>query len=316
MIRGYICPFNFTIEIKMIDDATRSRVAELHEGKKSLREIAAELNITKSAVTTALKKLAAAAPPKIIISEIKPVEMDSKKADDFMNSLVSAGPAPAPAAATGKKSTATPKPVPDSFLAALMADDEPKPKRGRQSKAAAAAPPPKREARAQTPPPRVMDKGELIGKITLNVQTFPEMLADIVKPNREEFIEHLPKKSQSELTGLLSLIEYQRSVTNTAAVMKTLTLTGASLLEMGTKRFLKMRTEGFADMLKNEPSIDGILKEIAMENANGIISKYQSPTARLTLLVVTSLMSIDARNRQRSGAAPVPEAVTNKYNDL
>jgi hypothetical protein len=98
--------------------------------------------------------------------------------------------------------------------------------------------------------------------------------------------------------------------------MKTLTLTGASLLEMGTKRFLKMRTEGFADMLKNEPSIDGILKEIAMENANGIISKYQSPTARLTLLVVTSLMSIDARNRQRSGAAPVPEAVTNKYNDL
>ena len=301
----------------MIDDATRSRVAELHEGKKSLREIAAELNITKSAVTTALKKLAAAAPPKIIISEIKPVDMDSKKADDFMNSLVSAAPAPAaaPAAATGKKSTAGPKPVPDSFLAALMADDEPKPKRGRQTKAAA-PPPPKREARAQTPPPRVMDKGELIGKITLNVQTFPEMLADIVKPNREEFIEHLPKKSQSELTGLLSLIEYQRSVTNTAAVMKTLTLTGASLLEMGTKRFLKMRTEGFADMLKNEPSIDGILKEIAMENANGIISKYQSPTARLTLLVVTSLMSIDARNRQRSGAAPVPEAVSNKYNDL
>ena len=312
MIRGYICPFNFTIEIKMIDDATRSRVAELHEGKKSLREIAAELNITKSAVTTALKKLAAAAPPKIIISEIKPVDMDSKKADDFMNSLVSAAPAPAPAA---KKTAAGPKPVPDSFLAALMADDEPKPKRGRQTKAAA-PPPPKREARAQTPPPRVMDKGELIGKITLNVQTFPEMLADIVKPNREEFIEHLPKKSQSELTGLLSLIEYQRSVTNTAAVMKTLTLTGASLLEMGTKRFLKMRTEGFADMLKNEPSIDGILKEIAMENANGIISKYQSPTARLTLLVVTSLMSVDARNRQRSGAAPVPEAVTNKYNDL
>ena len=83
----------------MIDDATRSRVAELHEGKKSLREIAAELNITKSAVSTALKKLAAAAPPKIIISEIKPVEMDSKKADDFMNSLVSAAPAPAAAPA-------------------------------------------------------------------------------------------------------------------------------------------------------------------------------------------------------------------------
>lgn len=295
----------------MIDDATRSRVAELHEGKKSLREIAAELNITKSAVSTALKKLAAAAPPKIIISEIKPVEMDSKKADEFMNSFVSA-PAPAPPA----KATAGPKPVPESFLAALMADVEPKPKRGRQTKTAAAAAPPKREARAQTPPPRVMDKGELIGKITLNVQTFPEMLIDIVKPNREEFIEHLPKKSQNELTGLLSLIEYQRSVTNTAAVMKTLTLTGASLLEMGTKRFLKMRTEGFADMLKNEPSIDGILKEIAMENANGIISKYQSPTARLTLLVVTSLMSVDARNRQRSGAAPIAESVETKYGDL
>jgi hypothetical protein len=299
----------------MIDDATRSRVAELHEGKKSLREIAAELNITKSAVSTALKRLAAAAPPKIIISEIKPVEMDSKKADDFMNSLVSAAPAPTAAAPAAKKSTAGPKPVPESFLAALMADDEPKPKRGRQTKAAA-APPPKHEARAQTPPPRVMDKGELIGKITLNVQTFPEMLADIVKPNREEFIEHLPKKSLNELTGILSLIEYQRSVTNTAAVMKTLTLTGASLLEMGTKRFLKMRTEGFADMLKNEPSIDGILKEIAMENANGIISKYQSPTARLTLLVVTSLMSVDARNRQRSVAAPIAESVETKYGDL
>jgi hypothetical protein len=77
-----------------------------------------------------------------------------------------------------------------------------------------------------------------------------------------------------------------------------------------------MRTEGFADMLRNEPTIDGILKEIAMENANGIISKYQSPTARLTLLVVTSLMSVDARNRQRSATAPIAASVETKYGDL
>jgi hypothetical protein len=156
----------------------------------------------------------------------------------------------------------------------------------------------------------------LIGKITLNVQTFPDMLADIIKPSRDEFIDNLGSKSQSDLASLLSLIEYKRSVANTAAVMKTLTLTGASLLEMGTKRFLKMRTDGFADMLRNEPSIDGILKEIAMENANGIISKYQSPTARLTLLVVTSLMSVDARNRQRSATAPIAESVEKQYGDL
>jgi hypothetical protein len=305
-----------------IDEETRAKIIELDKQNNSLREIAGKLGIGKSTVSTVLKKAAAAikpvdappAPPEIIISDVVETNMDTAVVDNFMNSLTSGG---------GGGGSA-PKPVPagqDAFIQSLMKDlatDEKPKARGRQAKA-----PVEKPTRIFEPPAQleifkapVADKGELIGKITLNAQTFPDMFKDILKPTKEDFIANLPKKSTTELTSLLSMIEYQRSVTNTANVMKSITVTGAAVLEMGTKKFLKMRTDGFAEMIRAMPELDGILKEIAMENQSGIISRYQSPTVRLTALVVTTLMAVDAKNRTSTVQAPMPQDIQQEYTDM
>ena len=315
----------------MINEETRAKVIELNSQNKSLREIAATLSIGKSSVSAILKKAQqlqetqetqsqetqsqetqsqVQEPPKIIISEeIKP--MDSA---NFMNSILS--------------DVAPPSKTDDAFLDSFikdLGDQKPVKSRGRPSKKAVdnpffAAPSVAPQAVATFVP--VADKGELIAKISLNVATFPDMLKDILKPSRDEFIAGLPKKSQGELSSLLSMIEYQRSITNTANVMKSMTVTGAALVEMGTKKFLRMHTDGFADMLRQDPSLDAIMREIAMENNNGIISKYQSPTVRLTALVITTLMAVDGRNRSRGQTdkniftVPVASDLEEKYNDM
>jgi hypothetical protein len=301
-----------------IDEETRVRIIELDKQNNSLREIAAKVGVGKSTVSTVLKKAAAAAtkpvdappaPPEIIISDVVETNMDSAEVDSFMKSLTSA-PAPAPVSRAGAARH-------DSFIASLMVDIDAeeiiKPKKA--SKAAPKAPKAQPiELEVFKAPPA--DKGELIGKITLNAQTFPDMFKDILKPTKEEFIANLPKKSTTELASLLSMLEYQRSVTNTANVMKSITVTGAAVLEMGTKKFLRMRTDGFAEMLRAMPELDGILKEIAMENQSGIISRYQSPTVRLTALVVTTLMAVDAKNRTSTVQAAMPQDLQQEYTDM
>ena len=328
----------------MLDKITRDKVLELNAKNKSLREIASELKIGKTTVASIIKKAAAAVAqpepqeqkqeqaqqsPELIITESS-IDMNKGDADNFLNGLLSDGPdagAPPPDL-RGQ----------DAFLNGLISEininEKPK---GRKPKVPA---PPKvqkaaklfaelpvvRQEQAAPPKPAQLEKGELIAKLTLAANTFPDLLKDYIKPNKDEFLNSLQKKSQVELSALMSTMDYTRAIHNTAGVLKSLTITGASLLESGTKRFLRMRTDGFTALLSSIPDLDGILKEVAMENQGGIISKYQSPSVRLTTLIITTLLAVDSRNRsgmQQAYAAPQPAQdipmatdLEQKYNEL
>jgi hypothetical protein len=329
----------------MIDKSVKEKVLELNKQNKSLRDIAAELGIGKSTVASIVKKSSVKLSepvvkpqatfgklsepvvnpqvddiPKLIITEES--KMDKSAASDFLNGLGSPG-SPANSSHAEPVMDFKKQAFLESFLSGL--DEEPVKKKGRPPTKSKMVMPVFNEPQAQIvkaePAAKQLEKGELIAKITLNVQTFPDVLADFIKPNKDSFLDAIQKKSQTELSAILSTMEYSRSVANTTNVMKQMTLTGAAMLELGTKRFLKMRTDGFADMIRNTPEFEHILKEISMENQGGIIAKYQSPTVRLTTLIITSLLAVDAKNR--SGAANIvnsasmaPANLNEKYGDL
>lgn len=307
----------------MIDKSVKEKVLELNKQNKSLRDIAAELGIGKSTVASIVKKsvkfsepVAEDSPQLIITEESK---MDNSVASEFLSGLGSPATKITPMPSDKKDAFL------DSFIAELNLDSVVK-KKGRPlakvKPVMSEAPQRFNESIIKSEPAvRQLEKGELIAKITLNVQTFPDMLADFIKPNKDSFLDAIQKKTQTELSAILSTMEYSRSVANTTNVMKQMTLTGAAMLELGTKRFLRMKTDGFADMIRNTPEFEHILKEISMENQGGIIAKYQSPTVRLTTLIITALISVDAKNR--SGAANIvnsasmaPANLNEKYNEL
>lgn len=315
----------------MHDKNTRDRVLELNKQNKSLREIATELSIGKTTVASIIKKSQAPALAPAPAPELSPeknipepsIDMDKAESDSFLQSLLSDGPAPGPAPDIAGQ---------NAFINGFISDldlQKRKPVKAKRQPAKARAEPIMKFAELpvvrQEPVPSKavhLEKGELVAKLTLYANTFPDALKDYIKPNKDEFIDALHKKSQNELTALLQSMDYSRSINNTAGVLKSLTLTGTALLEMGTKRFLKMRTDGFSQMIAAASDLDSILKEISMENAGGIIAKYQSPTVRLTTLLITTLLAVDARNRngiQQPQPMPQPEVsadLENKYNEL
>jgi hypothetical protein len=294
---------------------------DLRAAGGSIRAIASQLSLSKSVVGNIIKSGGAkadAGPPvlNIVESNIEPVaSMDDAAANEFLSGLNDMSD---PGPKGGGK-------MDDDFLNSFMADIDleggPKKltaaaakkalkKHGSVAPERKATPAPKEVVVKALPKPPVEDKGALIAKITLNANAFEDQLKDFLKPTKEEFIGGLLKKTQNELAALLSTMEYSRSINNTANILKHITYTGAAVLEMGTKKYLKMNTTGYADAIKATTELEALLREISMENQS-IVSTYQSPTMRLTALLVMTLMSVDSKNR-----AGAPIVATDKYNDL
>jgi hypothetical protein len=319
------------MKAEMIDDKVRAAVLDLRAGGSSIRAIATQLAVSKSVVGNIIKSgqpaaanagpatAANAGPPVLnnIEANVETAHMDDAMANEFLSGLNDrADPGPK---GGGK--------IDDEFLNSFMADIDleggPKKLTAAAAKKAlkkhghaapepkaAVAPPPPKEALVKHVPKPSEDKGSLIAKITLNANAFEDQLKDFLKPTKEEFIGGLLKKTQNELAALLSTMEYSRSINNTANILKHITYTGAAVLEMGTKKYLKMNTSGYADTIKATTELEALLREIAMEN-QGIVSTYQSPTMRLSALLIMTLMSVDSKNR-----AGAPVVATDKYNDL
>lgn len=310
------------MKAEMIMDTVRASVMDLRAAGGSIRAIASQLSLSKSVVGNIIKSGGAkadatAGPPvlNIVETNIEPVvSMDDAAANEFLSGLNDMSD---PGPKGGGK-------MDDDFLNSFMADIDleggPKKltaaaakkalkKHGSVAPERKAAPQPK-EVAVRAPPKPTEDKGALIAKITLNANAFEDQLKDFLKPTKEEFIGGLLKKTQNELAALLSTMEYSRSINNTANILKHITYTGAAVLEMGTKKYLKMNTTGYADAIKATTELEALLREISMENQS-IVSTYQSPTMRLSALLVMTLMSVDSKNR-----AGAPIVATDKYNDL
>jgi len=313
------------MKAEMIDDKVRAEIMALRAKGSSIRAIASQVAVSKSVVGNIIKSgadvgpatagPATAVPPVLnnIESNIEIALMDDAAANEFLSGLNDMSD---PGPKGGGK-------MDDEFLNSFMADIDleggPKKLTAAAAKKAlkkiGIAPEPKQKVAPPPLQPKALpkpteDKGALIAKITLNANAFEDQLKDFLKPTKEEFIGGLLKKTQSELAALLSTMEYSRSINNTANILKHITYTGAAVLEMGTKKYLKMNTSGYADTIKATTELEALLREIAMEN-QGIVSTYQSPTMRLSALLVMTLMSVDSKNR--AGATVV---ATDKYNDL
>ena len=198
---------------------------------------------------------------------------------------------------------------------------EPPKKKGR-SKKAAPAPAPLFESILPMPVQEVIDvdeeKAKVLSKIQMNVSNFEVVLKDILRPSKEEFLKTLTKKGLPELRVILKTIEHTRAVNNTANQLKGMVLMGASGVEMITSQ-LGLKTQGYSHMIRaQEEEIQSILREIALERVDEL-KKYQRPEVRLTLLLTTTLMAVDSRNRMaefRQMAQPAPANAEEKYADL
>ena len=198
---------------------------------------------------------------------------------------------------------------------------EPPKKKGRSKKAGAA---PKQLVESILPMTvqEVVDvdeeKAKVLSKIQMNVSNFEVVLRDILRPSKEEFLKTLTKKGLPELRVILKTIEHTRAVNNTANQLKGMVLMGASGVEMITSQ-LGLKTQGYGHMIRaQEEEIQSILREIALERVDEL-KKYQRPEVRLTLLLTTTLMAVDSRNRMaefRQMAQPAPANAEEKYADL
>ena len=202
----------------------------------------------------------------------------------------------------------------------ILATQPPK-KKGR-SKKVEPAPAPVFENILPVPVQEVVDideeKAKVLSKIQLNVSNFEVVLRDILRPNKEDFLKTLTKKGLPELRVILKTIEHTRAVNNTANQLKGMVLMGASGVEMITSQ-LGLKTQGYSHMIRaQEEEIQSILREIALERVDEL-KKYQRPEVRLTLLLTTTLMAVDSRNRMaefRQMAQPAPANAEEKYADL
>ena len=317
---------------KKIPDETRGKVQELIKSGKTMREVAKILGISKSTVST-VSKAPLAVSDKIpeILSNVKPEPMDDSA---FISAINGTGQQPLEVVPEVKQpiNKARQASILNKFMNLGQGPTEgvePASKKGRKtvddllSKLGAG-----RSARRVVDTSDIsvvredfQDKSVYITKITMNVDNFPEVLKDHIKPDRDGYIAKICKMNVSDLHQTLKLLETVRSSNNMANQLKYLLYGATNIIEVGTQRFLGMQTQGYAQMVRQqEAEIQSCLREIAINN----VDKYKSiekPEARLVTVLVTTLLATDSRNRMERvrtdfKTRPVDPEAEKKYEDL
>jgi hypothetical protein len=310
---------------------------------KSIRQIAEELKISKSVVGLTLKKQRALdvatlvakddSIPTIEVNETIPnalaeTMISQNKADTFLQSIAVASPKSVKAPAVNPKEIAKR----DALIRNIMSTDDvappmselvakPKTKRTYAKKEKNVIASMFSNASASYGPSENSEnKASLISRITLNVNTFEPILRDLVKPNKDAYLASMSKKTEQELEITLKTLEHTRSVYNISTQLRSFVYMGSSAIEYGTQRFMKMKTEGFAQALQlHDQEIRMCLAEYCMDKVE-TFNKVNRPEAKLASILVLTLLSVDAKNRMGASSspvnAPVAETVAQEYNDL
>lgn len=154
------------------------------------------------------------------------------------------------------------------------------------------------EAISVVEPEAKPEKHTLITQIHINVENFAPLLKNIITDNPEAFKQSLYKKTDTELSMLLKVIERTRLVGNLTNQMKSMFWMGTSAIEIGTQ-MIGLKSQGLTEALRlQDEEIRMVLKELALEKADSF-SSAQRPEIRLAFLVSTTLLSVDAMNRAR-----------------
>jgi predicted transcriptional regulator len=265
-------------------------VDSLHSQGKSLREIASQTGVSKSTIHTYLKSIPSETTvaendvPKLIISDIQGDSMIShQEADTFVNELVSSVQVPTiPATKTSKKATKTA----EDFMENLLSSKT----KGKTRVSKQVVP-------KQYEDPQI--KGELIARLTMNVNNFEPLLTDFLKPSKDVFLTSLQKKNCSELEVLLKTMETTRSVANLTNQFMHFFYLGTNVVEVGTTHYLGMDTQGFSMALRQQnDEIRMIMKEMCMNKVESF-KKVTTPEIRLAMIMTTTLIGVNAQNSMR-----------------
>ena len=293
----------------------RAKIAELSASGKSAREIAAVLGIGKSTVSTILRGTEGYVPKRAkkveVAEEIQEPSAEMPISETEADNYLKAIEPPAPLPTVSDK----------AFLADFARKMKSRKEKEEAPEEAEEAPAPRAPKVKEAPKPKevpvVLDKGSLIAKITSLVQTFAPILTAHVK-DPAKFIESLQSKSVTELKTTLELLETTKTIHNGANGMRHLfTVAAGGVEQLG--RVFKLRTEGYQQaIMSREEELKLLFAEIAYENIDSI-RKVQSPAARLALLMTTTLLAVDSRNRNSGSMAPsdAPKSdLGEKYTDL
>lgn len=283
------------------------------KGTKPIRQIAEELGVSKTYVGLVLKKDGAteATPEATEIIPTPTIEMiGDKEASDFLKSVGESR-----TEVVGK---------PSEFVDSLMAGIEiaehitpPFKARRKQTQTQVVPKTPKpravREPKPQAVPDDPVRKAELIGKIAFNVNTFESLLGDVIKGDKDRFLNGLEKQGVASLEITLKTIETTRSVKNLSNQFLQVFSIGSSFVEMGTQRYLGMKTQGFTQAMlqTQQEELRLIMTELAMEQKDKF-QKIQRPEVRLAMIMTTTLMAVSTQNSLASLKAkqgqPQPQA--------
>ena len=154
------------------------------------------------------------------------------------------------------------------------------------------------------------DPAELIQKILLNADTYPDLF-----PNTNT--ESLVGRTFGELSDVLSTMEMTKSVRMLSVQMKQVFFVGCRATEVVGKSFLKLKTDGFTDgLIAQQKELDFLFKELAIKHSKKF-GKATEPEIRLLMLFGIAVLQTDASNRVKERmTASTPTETTEKYSDL
>lgn len=172
------------------------------------------------------------------------------------------------------------------------------------------APQPRREVEGSS-------RKELIARILLNVDTFPNLFP--FAADRTKFLVELGQYSVADLAGLLENVETTRSTTNFSAQLKNIFFVVSRATET-LGGLVKLKANGLTDaLLQQQQELDYIFKELAIQYGDSFKGTSR-PEVRLAFLFGMALLQTDSTNRLKERLKPKTEAVreeTNKkYADL
>jgi len=295
---------------RRINDDVRAKVKAALKIGKSVREVAADLNISKSTVSTISKEKG----PSDSAETLQILSTDPVDKMDDASFAKAIGSGPAAIEPEGPPPTPSEK---ANFLKKFMNEMDGAPKKPRERAREA----PSTVLAELRPVEPDVDRTVYIAKIQMNVDNFADVLKDQIKPDRDGFLTKVSKMGPAELQQTLKLLETVRSSNNLANQLKYLLYGAANIIEMGTQRFLRMQTQGYAHQVRQqEAEIQSCLREIAINNVESY-KKIERPEMRLATVLVTTLLATDSRNRLEAvrtefKARPVNPETAKEYEDL
>jgi hypothetical protein len=277
-------------------EENKLKVRALQSEGLSLRQISERTGLSKSSIHSFTKT----EPPSLHIQEVEiptiQTEMiNDHEANQFVNEIIHPKPAPNPEARFPKNKAKAEKA--DAFIDSLLKPTKPKAER---------------KVKKTEEPEDPVRKGEVLAKITLNINNFEPLLRDFIKPNREVFLTNLQKKSAVELETLLQTMETTRKVSNLTNQFTHFFYMGSNLLEVGTTQYLGFDTTGFSMALRQQQEeIQMIMREICMDKIN-TFEKATKPEVRLAMIMTTTLIGVNTSNQmkklQQRTRPPAPQA--------